>query len=89
MKARSWRWCLHCERCYRSGSFRLIDGLKMCPYPDCDGDTFLDGSSWEEIRWWAWGRDFPVVPELGVRYPMYGGVTKCHGRGKVPRGTRK
>lgn len=38
-------WCLHCERTYRRGQYRLVNGFEMCPYPDCDGTTVLDG--WE------------------------------------------
>jgi len=62
-------WCLHCERTYRRGECREIDGLQMCPYEGCDGDTVFDG--------WAWGTvredhpDYPAIPIPGVVYPLY------------------
>ena len=41
-------WCLHCERVYRRGECREIDGLQMCPYEGCNGDTFGDAWPWEQ-----------------------------------------
>lgn len=62
-------WCLHCERTYRRGECREIDGLQMCPYEGCDGDTVLDGKPWN------WARvehpDYPTIPTEGQRYPLY------------------
>ena len=62
-------WCLHCERTYRRGECREIDGLQMCPYDGCDGDTFVDAWSWESIR--NSNPEYPVIPLEGVVYPMY------------------
>jgi hypothetical protein len=62
-------WCLHCERAYKYGKFRLLGGLQMCPYEGCAGDTVLDACPWDEIR--AEHEDYPDVPEWGVYYPMY------------------
>ncbi len=61
-------WCLHCERAYRRGEFRLIGNLQMCPYADCDGDAVGDAWDWGSIR-----RDngYPEVPVEGAVYPMY------------------
>jgi hypothetical protein len=69
MMAKKYKWCLHCERVYEDGKYRLINGLKYCPYDDCDGDTFLDGWDWEKIRS---VNDYPVRPEKNIVYPLYG-----------------
>ena len=45
-----WLWCLHCERCYKAGEYREIDGLQYCPYPECDGTTVLDGWVWDDVQ---------------------------------------
>jgi hypothetical protein len=62
-------WCLHCERTYNRGNYRKVGDLQMCPYPDCDGSTVMDGWDWEEVR--DEHSDYPVVPKDGVRYPLY------------------
>ena len=64
-----YQWCLHCERAYRRGDYRLIGGLRMCPYDDCDGDTVFDGWSWPHVR--KGHPDYPVTPEKGKTYPLY------------------
>lgn len=68
----SWLWCLHCERCYPAGEFRLVDGLEYCPYPDCDGDTHFDG--WPVAGGSGPGPlDFVTddPPQRGKVYPQY------------------
>ena len=55
-------WCLHCERAYKWGNFRLINNLQMCPYEGCNGDTVMDGWKWEEVC--EANPDYPDVPEL-------------------------
>jgi len=62
-------WCLHCERAYKWGEYREIDGLQMCPYKGCDGDTVMDGWHWEDVC--ESNPDYPDVPALGKRYPLY------------------
>ena len=62
-------WCLHCERAYRRGEYRLVHGLQMCPYEDCDGDTVMDGWDWAQIR--DGHPEYPEVPEMGKVYPLY------------------
>jgi hypothetical protein len=64
-----YQWCLHCERAYKRGEHRLIDGLMMCPYKGCDGDTVMDGWSWPSVR--ENHPDYPEVPEKGKTYPLY------------------
>lgn len=64
-----YQWCLHCERAYKRGSHRMIDGLMMCPYDECDGDTVLDGWDWPSVR--EDHEDYPEVPEMGKVYPLY------------------
>ena len=62
-------WCLHCERAYRRGECREVDGLQMCPYEGCNGDTVMDGWSWGSVR--EQHPDYPVIPAKGVLYPLY------------------
>jgi hypothetical protein len=62
-------WCLHCERAYRWGEYRLIGGLQMCPYDGCDGDTVMDGWPWDSVRKGKQG--YPKVPRLGHVYELY------------------
>lgn len=62
-------WCLHCERAYNRGAYRKVDGLQMCPYDGCDGDTVIDAWDWERVRTGR-GRDYPAVPEEGKVYPL-------------------
>lgn len=75
-------WCLHCERTYEYGKFRVekrkpftVDHMRyspefeMCPYPDCDGDAVLDAQEWEEIR--KEHPDYPEIPKAGKVYPLY------------------
>lgn len=68
-----WVWCLHCERCYQVGEFRLEeDFYQMCPYEGCDGSTVLDGWPWEHVRVGCDHLEYPEEPERGVVYPLYG-----------------
>ena len=62
-------WCLHCERTYTRGEYRNVEGLQMCPYPDCDGDTVIDAWDWEEFR--DGNPDYAAIPEKGKQYPLY------------------
>lgn len=62
-------WCLHCQRAYRRGQYRLVRGLQMCPYEDCNGDTVLDAWDWAQIR--DAHPEYPEIPEPGVVYPLY------------------
>lgn len=63
-----WFWCLKCERVYRADEFRIEDGLQMCPYADCDGDTVTDAWEWLKL---VEINGYPLVPVKGVVYPMY------------------
>lgn len=67
---KSWLWCLHCERAYPLGSYRLVEDLQMCPYSECRGDTVLDLWAWQKIR--EDNPHYPEIPELGIVYPLYG-----------------
>ncbi len=67
---RSWYWCLHCERAYPQGSYRQLGRLQLCPYSDCDGDTVTDAWSWARIV--KENPDYPEIPALETRYPLYG-----------------
>lgn len=63
-------WCLHCERAYPYGFFRVGDnGLHYCPYDNCDGDAFMDAWPWSKV---AKQNGYAVQPEIGKTYPMYG-----------------
>ncbi|MGH8093985.1 MAG: hypothetical protein ACREIF_11005 [Chthoniobacterales bacterium] len=61
-------WCLHCYRAYRWGEYRLINGLQMCPYDGCNGDTFIDGWTWESVR--ESNPKYPKIPKLGHVYEL-------------------
>ena len=61
-------WCLHCYRAYRWGEDREINGLQMCPYEGCNGDTVMDGWEWEHVR--RGNPDYPKVPKLGHVYEL-------------------
>lgn len=63
-------WCLHCERAYRRGQYRMVGGLQMCPYEGCDGDTVMDALDWARIR--EIHPEYPQIPEPGKVYPLYG-----------------
>jgi hypothetical protein len=79
-----WTWCLRCERCYVLGEFRMVRGLRLCPYPDCDGDQVLDGFSWLDYRY---GKGVEVKnPEWPVRdkvYPLSLRPVSARGFGRV------
>lgn len=68
-KLGDWLWCLHCTRVYQAGEYRLTsDGyLQYCPYEDCNGDTVMDASKWENVR--KHRPEYPEVPERDTRYP--------------------
>jgi len=68
-KLSDYLWCLHCERTYKRGEFRLVNGLQMCPYEGCDGDTVLDAWDWAKVR--EMHPEYPEVPERGKVYPLY------------------
>lgn len=68
-KRSDYLWCLHCERTYKRGEFRLVNGLQMCPYEGCDGDTVLDAWDWAKVR--EMHPEYPEVPERGKVYPLY------------------
>lgn len=60
---------MHCERAYKHGEHRMVNGIAMCPYPDCNGDVFSDGWDWDHFREPL--PQYPAVPAHGVKYPMY------------------
>ncbi|MHA1939736.1 MAG: response regulator transcription factor [Candidatus Thorarchaeota archaeon] len=75
-------WCLHCERTYEYGQFRVIrqrpftvDHIRyepeyeMCPYEDCDGDAVMDAWDWRDVR--EEHPEYPEIPEVGKRYALY------------------
>jgi len=74
-KKGEWRWCLHCEKAFPAGTFRVRvyhDGstgvVCFCPYKGCSGDIVFDGSwTWKEIR--KIHPEYPKIPEEGIRYP--------------------
>ena len=62
-------WCLHCERAYKRGMYRVVRGLQLCPYDDCDGDTVTDAWDWQKIC--DGHPDYPEIPEEGEVYLLY------------------
>ncbi|HEX2836594.1 MAG TPA: hypothetical protein VHN77_00545 [Phycisphaerales bacterium] len=63
-------WCLHCERTYEHGKWRVVDGMQMCPYADCDGDAVIDAWDWATFREQNHPQ-YPAVPVFGTVYPAY------------------
>lgn len=63
-------WCLHCERAYQNDEYRRLDGLRMCPYGDCDGDAVVDQWEWSHVR--DNNPGYPARPERGVVYLLHG-----------------
>lgn len=63
-------WCLHCERAYNKKDHRNVDGLELCAYEGCNGDTVLDARDWKKVRE---GREeeYPEIPVAGKIYPLY------------------
>lgn len=68
-KAGDWVYCLHCGMVYQAGDYRLVRGLQMCPYPNCDGDTVFDSFHWEDIQ--RINPSYPVIPEKNKVYLLY------------------
>jgi hypothetical protein len=62
----SWVLCIHCERAYQVGQFRLIDDLEYCPYPGCNGDTFFDSFEWEIVK-----KAHPEYPDVPDKEKVY------------------
>lgn len=62
-------WCLHCERTYDYGKWRVVRGLQMCPFLDCNGDAVLDAWDWKKVR--DANPGYPEKPETGKVYPLY------------------
>jgi hypothetical protein len=46
----------------------MINGLQMCPYDGCNGDTVMDGWTWESVR--EGNPDYPRIPRLGHVYEL-------------------
>jgi hypothetical protein len=65
-KIGDWVYCLHCGCCYQVGEFRDFQGLQMCPYPDCSGDTVLDSYHWEDVK--KFNNSYPEIPERSKIY---------------------
>ena len=61
-------WCLHCERTYDRGKWRVVGQYQMCPYADCSGDAVLDAFDWAIVR--DGHPEYPDVPVAGTRYPQ-------------------
>jgi len=70
-------WCLHCERAYKFGEFKVIEGqelddgspMQFCPYEDCDGSTMLDAWAWSDIK--EHHPEYPDRPQRNKFYPLY------------------
>ena len=65
----SYKWCLHCERAYKQGEYRLINGVKMCPYDGCQGDAVIDAWNLNKVK--ENHTEYPEIPEIGKEYSLY------------------
>ena len=72
-------WCLHCQRTYMRGEYRIFKGetfvvnhvkydtsFEACPYEDCNGSVLTDAFDWNYFR--EHYPDYPEIPERGVVY---------------------
>ena len=64
-------WCLHCERAYAANEYRWDGRMRMCPYPDCEGDAVLDQWDWARVR--QENPIYPASPMRGIFYPLHPG----------------
>ena len=63
-----WVWCMHCERVYKVGEFRMVGNRQMCPYRGCTGDAVDDAWHWEKF---AQANHHPEIPERDRFYPIF------------------
>lgn len=74
-----YKWCLHCQRTYTRGEYRIFKGetfvvnhvkydtsFEACPYEDCNGSVLSDAFDWNYFR--EHYPDYPEIPERGVVY---------------------
>jgi hypothetical protein len=63
---RSWSWCISCERCYVTGSFRWVEQQQLCPYFDCRAEISEASRSWANVR--QVNPHYPEIPQIQERY---------------------
>lgn len=80
----TWCWCLHCERCYKKGEYRLIKMRKNSleykfaisagiepVYYLCPYEDCDGDTTIDCIEWSERLPDRPKEPERNKVYPMY------------------
>jgi hypothetical protein len=65
-KLGDWSWCEHCGRCYQVGEYREVRGLRMCPYPGCNGDTLFDATPWIAVRFGSLLDPVSIIPTFEI-----------------------
>ena len=70
--AQPWMWCQICHRCYQDGEYRMIKGIKMCPYEKCTGLILINGWPWPSVRK-MYPHLYPEIPQRGIAYPSLPG----------------
>ena len=63
-------WCSSCERAYHSNDTRVKNGMEVCAYEDCDGDTILEAKDWGAVRNSRYPL-FPEIPQTGQFYTIH------------------
>jgi hypothetical protein len=66
----NWMWCQRCQRCYQEGEYRLVKGIKLCPYDECIGLIMINSFPWSGIQK-MYPHKYPAIPERGVIYDRY------------------
>lgn len=79
----AYTWCLHCEKVFRTSQWR--EAAKYDPEfgtwgydpdfeqsgecPECGAGECVDGWEWSRV---AKANGYPMIPEEGKYYPLYG-----------------
>jgi hypothetical protein len=70
-------WCMECERCYKFGEHRTIEGqllpddvtpAQFCPYDGCEGSVSLDAYPWSWLK--EKHPEYPDIPRRGHVYRL-------------------
>lgn len=62
-----WMWCRRCHRCYQDGEYRLVKGIKVCPYEKCTGLVLIDSCPWSKVQHEN-PDQYPQIPMRSIPY---------------------